>query len=104
MAFGLRRKAIHQIDYDEPAKNWRQDDPVPEPAWPLEDVGVVGDLEDAVDHEIVDQADERSKQHRADAGHDADAERHKAEGEQAHTPLVAGGGGWGRRDGGVGGR
>ena len=41
--------------------------------------------------------------HRADAGHDADAQSHKAEGEEADPPLVAGGGRR-RRKGGVGGR
>ena len=103
MAFGLRRKALDQIDDDKAAEDRRQDDPVSPPARPFEDVGVVGDPEDAIDHEIVDQANERPQQDRADAGHDADDQSHKAEGKEADPPLVAGGGRR-RRKGGVGGR
>ena len=59
MTLGLRRKALDQIDDDEAAEDRRKDDPVSPPARPLEDVGVIGDLEDAVDHDVVDEADER---------------------------------------------
>jgi hypothetical protein len=87
MAFGLRREAIHQIDNDEAAKNWRQDDPIPEPAWPLEDVGVIGDLEHAIEHRVVDEADERAQQDRAHPREDPDAQSQKAQREQTDTPL-----------------
>ena len=95
MAFGLRREASHQIDDDEAAENRRKDDPVSPPARPLENVGVVGDLEDAIDHHVMDQADERSQRHRAYAGQDANAQRQEAESEQADTPFVARAGGHG---------
>jgi hypothetical protein len=53
---------------------------------------------------IVDQANERPQQDRADAGHDADAQGHKAEDEQADPPFFPIGGGWRGRKGAVGGR
>jgi hypothetical protein len=95
MAFGLRRKAIHQIDYDEPAKNWRQDDPVPEPAWPLEH---------AVEHGVVDEADKRPQHDRAHPREDPNPQSQEAEGEQTDAPLFPVAGGDGGRKGGAGGR
>jgi hypothetical protein len=103
VTLGFRRKALDQIDDNQAAEDRRQDDPVSPPARPFEDVGVVGDLEDAIDHDVVDQADERPQQDRADSGHDPDPQSHKAEGEEADPPLVAGGGRR-RRKGGVSGR
>ena len=101
MTFGLRREAFHQIDDDEAAEDRRQDHPVSEPAWPLENVGVVGDLEHAVEHGVMDEADERPQRHRADAGHDPDAQSEEAEHEQIYAPFfpIAGGDRLGRNGG-----
>ena len=101
MTLGLGREALHQIDDDEAAEDRREDHPVSEPARPLEDVGVVGDLEHAVEHGVVDEADERPQRHRADPGHDPDAQSQEAEREQIHTPFfpVVGGDSLGRNSG-----
>ena len=72
MTFGLWRKALDQVDHDEAAEDRRQNHPVPEPARPLEDVGVVGDLEHAVEHQVVDEANERAQRDRAHPGEDPD--------------------------------
>src|SRR5580704_6658388 len=86
---GLRGEAIHQIDDNEAAQDRRKNNPVSPPARPLEDVRVIADLEHAVDHGVVDEADQRPERHRAHAGHDTDGQSHKAEDEQAYAPLVA---------------
>ena len=101
MTLGLGREAFHQIDDDEAAEDRRQDDPVSEPAWPLENVGVVGDLEHAVEHGVMDEADERPQRHRAHPGHDPDAQSQEAEREQIYTPFfpAAGGDSLGRNGG-----
>ena len=79
--------------------------PVSPAARPFEDVCVIGDLDDAVDHEVVDEANQRPERHGANAGHDADAKRHEAEDEQADPPFVAVVRSDGlRRNGGVGAR
>ena len=104
MALGLGREALDQIDDGEAAEDRRQDHPVPEPARPFENVGVIGDLEDPVEHRVVDEPDERPERHRADAGHDPDPQSEQAEDEQADPSVVlrARVGGRGR-SGGIGG-
>ncbi len=59
MTLGLRRKALDQIDDNDAAENRRQNDPVSPAARPFEDVRVIGDLEHAIDHDVVDEADQR---------------------------------------------
>ena len=105
MALGLRGVALHQINNDEAAQDRRQDHPVPEPARPLEDVGVVGDLEHAVEHGVVDEPDQRPESDRADAGHNSHPQREQAQDEEAYPSLLTVGGGDGLgRNGGICGR
>ncbi len=89
VALGLGREALHEIHHRETAENRRQDDPVAEPARSLQDIGVIGDSEDAVVHRVVNKADQRPQRDRAKPGHDADPQGEQAEDQQAHPPLVA---------------
>ena len=87
VALGFGREPLHQINDDEAAEDRRQDHPIAEAAWTFEDVGVVCDFEHAIEHEIVNEADERAQEHGADARQDSDAQREKAEREQTDSSL-----------------
>ena len=89
VTLGFGREALHEKDDDKAAEDRRQDDPVSEPARPFEDVGVIDDAEDAVEHGVVDEADQRAQRDRADPGHDPDPKREQAEDGEAHALLFA---------------
>ncbi len=74
MAPGFGRKTVNQIDHDEAAKDGGQHHPVPEAARSLQDVGVICDLDDAVVHGVMNEADERPQRDRAYARHDPNAQ------------------------------
>jgi hypothetical protein len=89
VALGFGREAVDQIDDDEAPEYRRQEHPVPPPARTFEDVRVIGDPEDAVEHQVVDETDQRAKDDRADPGHDSDAQRQQTEDQQSNPTFVA---------------
>ena len=88
MALGLGRKALHHIDDREAAEDRRQDHPVPEPARPFEDVGVIGELENPLNIALWMSPMSVRSADRAHAGHDPDPQSEQAEDEQADPSVV----------------
>ena len=61
----------------------------PNAARPLEDVGVVAEVEDAVERGVVEEPDQRAQGHGADSGDDPDDKREQAQHQKPDPTLVA---------------
>jgi len=89
VAFGFRGEILDNPHDDQAADDRREEHPVAEALWSLEDVGVVAETEDAEIRGVVNDRDQRAQGHSADARDDSDREREQTEREQADAPLIA---------------